>query len=171
VLACNLALNRAEAEPERAEAQLRAAAIADPLSFEPLLRLAVLESENWRRYPSAPAFERTVAYFDKAIRLNPRSASLQEQKGDVCVEVYRQARDEDALAVAVRAYRRTTELHPSSIMTRAKLALVLADAGDKRGAAAEAEEAIRLNDLTPHADQKLPADVLHRLKSLATAEN
>jgi hypothetical protein len=171
VLACNLALDRADTDPQRADAQLHAAAIADPLNFEPLNRLAALEWEHWNRYHSEATFKRIEAYIDGAMRLNPQSAPLAEQKGDMCFEVYRQSGNEEALALAAGAFQRAVDLHPNSISTRAKLAFALAEAGDAQQAAAQAAEALRLHDLTPHADQKLPDEFLERLRPLIDRPN
>jgi O-antigen ligase len=171
VLACNLALDRADTDPQRADAQLHAAAIADPLNFEPLNRLAALEWEHWNRYHSEATFKRIEAYIDRAMRLNPQSAPLAEQKGDMCFEVYRQSGNEEALALAAGAFQRAVDLHPNSISTRAKLAFALAEAGDAQQAAAQAAEALRLHDLTPHADQKLPDEFLERLRPLIDRPN
>jgi hypothetical protein len=171
VLACNLALDRADVDPERADTQLHAAAIADPLNFEPLNRLAMFEWEHWKRHPSEPAFKHFVAYIDEAMGLNPQSAAVAELKGDICFEIYRQAGTEDALSLAVCAFQQAADLHPTNISNRAKLALALAEVGDAQMAATQAADALRLNDLTPHTDQKLPDDLVDRLRPLAGGPN
>jgi hypothetical protein len=46
--------------------------------------------------------------------------------------------------------------YPTNVRLHARLAAALADAGDHKGAVAEAAEALRLDVLVPHAEKKLP---------------
>ncbi len=168
---CNLALDRADAVPEQAEQQLRAAAVADPLSAEPTRRLAALVWSQWQRYSSPAAFERFQSYIGEAQRLDPRSAPLAEQAGDVYLEVHRQTLEAEPLKSAVASYERAVTLYPTSILAHAKLALALAQVPDRAGAAAAATEALRLHELTPHADLKLDDSMVKRLRALAAEAN
>jgi hypothetical protein len=171
VLACNAELNLADVESPQAEAHLRAAAAADPRSAEPLKRLAMLEWEYWRQRPSPSAFEHWVRTIDEAARLDPHAAPIAEIKGDICLEVFRHSHQTAPLALAVEAYRRATSLYPNSGNLHAKLAVALAEAGEPREAASEAQTALHLDELTPHKDQKLAVEMLERLRPLATSAN
>ena len=55
------------------------------------------------------------------------------------------------------------QLYPNSALYRAKLAEACRAAGDQPAFRREAEAALRLDNLTPHTDKKLPADVRNRL--------
>ena len=61
------------------------------------------------------------------------------------------------------AYVEAVRLYPNSALYRAKLAEACRAAGDQPGFRREAEAALRLDNLTPHIDKKLPADVRNRL--------
>jgi O-antigen ligase len=171
VLACNAALDMADVETEQAETHLRAARAADPLNAEPPKRMAVLEWLHWQSHPSAATFDRFMTSIDETERLDPHSAPLAELKGDICHEVHRRTREARPLELAIASFERATALYPNSGTTHAKLALAWADAGKTEQARAEAVRAIVLNDLTRHSDQKLPAEMVERLQSLAGPAN
>ena len=167
VMACKLEMDRADVEPGRAESLLREAAIADPLSAEPPSRLAMLEWLRWQQRPSQATFDRVLTCIDEAQRLDPNSAPLAELKGDICLDAHQQTAADAPLRLAIEAYERAAELHPNYILARAKLAQALADAGDTSRARQQAGEALRLDALTPHPDQKLPAETIARMRALA----
>ena len=64
---------------------------------------------------------------------------------------------------AVQHYRQALDLYPNSAVCRAELAEALLSAGDREGYRQEAEEALRLDGLTPHVDKKLPAELREKL--------
>src|SRR6185312_11939810 len=64
----------------------------------------------------------------------------------------------------VRAARQATLLYPSNANLHALLAETSADISDIRAATEEADEALRLDRLMPHAEKKLPPAVLKRLE-------
>jgi len=166
VLACNAALEQAEVEPQQAEKHLRAAALGDPLSAEPLSRLAMLEWMHWQQHPSEATFGRFVSFIDEALARDPHAAPLAELKGDICFEVHRRAQYPAALQFSVSAFEQATALDPTNSLDWAKLAQALSVAGQASEARAAAGEALRLDGQTPHADQKLPADMVERLQAL-----
>ncbi|HVU90431.1 MAG TPA: O-antigen ligase family protein [Pirellulales bacterium] len=171
VLACNAELDLADVDSSHAESHLQAAAAADPQSAEPRKRLAMLEWEHWRSFPSPAAFERWTAALDDAVRLDPHAAPLAELKGDICLEAYQSTHQAEPLMMAVAAYRRAVNLYPNSGALHAKLAVALAEEGEQATAADEARVALQLDALTPHADQKLPGEMRERLQTLAEAPN
>lgn len=52
--------------------------------------------------------------------------------------------------------RRSSGLYPTNTRLRARLAVALAETGDFPAAVTQAREALRFDDLTPHAEKKLP---------------
>ncbi len=65
----------------------------------------------------------------------------------------------------VKETRIATLLYPSSAMLHARLALASAEISMFGDAVKEAEEALRLDTLTPHRDKKLPESLRKRLES------
>ena len=68
-------------------------------------------------------------------------------------------------AEIVKETRIATLLYPSSAMLHARLALASAEISEFGGAVIAAEEALRLDSLTPHRDKKLPESLRNRLES------
>jgi tetratricopeptide (TPR) repeat protein len=91
----------------------------------------------------------------RALDLAPNSANTWRMYGDRYWRAYTDKGKVDAIREAVLAYRRAVDLYPSNGPHRAKLALALRAAGDEAGFRHEAARALRLDDLTPHADKKL----------------
>jgi hypothetical protein len=69
------------------------------------------------------------------------------------------AADPAQLQAAIADYRRSVELYPNNCLRRAKLAIALRDAGEEQQSADQTAEALRLDELTPHLDQKLSAEL------------
>jgi cytochrome c-type biogenesis protein CcmH/NrfG len=69
----------------------------------------------------------------------------------------------DAIGKAVEAYREAVSLYPNSALYRARLAEAYRAAGEPLAFRREAEAALRLDQLTPHRDKKLPAELRNRL--------
>jgi hypothetical protein len=65
----------------------------------------------------------------------------------------------------VEATRRATRLNPTNAELHARLAEASAGISMFRDAASEAEEALRLDQITPHLDKKLPDQVRTRLQA------
>jgi hypothetical protein len=64
----------------------------------------------------------------------------------------------------VEAIRRATLLYPSNASLHAELAEASAEIGMMPDAVREGKEALRLDQLTPHADRKLPASLRNRIE-------
>ncbi len=58
-------------------------------------------------------------------------------------------------------------LYPNSATVQAQYAVALAEQGDLMDARRVATRALELDELTPHADKKLPDDLKARLQNLA----
>jgi len=169
VLGCQAQLRLAEREPARAVERLEAAAAADPWAAEPWRQLAAVELQRWWQEPSPDAFDRFDLATVKAWSLAPNSAPAWLAAGDL---YFRASAKTDqngkpvvaqAVVLAIGAYDKAVKLYPNSALYHAKLAEARRAAGDQAGFRHEAETALRLDNLTPHTDKKLPADVRNRL--------
>jgi hypothetical protein len=156
---CRLALLRAQTaeKPADQRALLKSAAEADPLSDEPWNQLAAIDRANWESRGNRPAFERWAQAIREVALRRPHWAAARAQAGDTYLQAFRRDRRRDDLAAAIAQYEQAVELYPNRAANHAKLAIALAAAGDADRARQAAAEALRLDELTPHADQKLPA--------------
>jgi hypothetical protein len=162
VLNCQAELRLAERQPRgRMAEHLAAAAVADPLSAEPWLQLAGLEFNRWRQTSSKEDWNRFTNARDKMLALAPRSAPAWLAAGDWASQSGDAA---DHVQYAVRAYRCAAALYPNSALVRAKLAVSLWKAGERADFRNEAESALRLDNITPHEDKKLPGELRERLR-------
>jgi hypothetical protein len=130
--------------------------------------------EQWKQ--SGSSGKRNARYLDEyaaatrdhLLRVNPRSAPAWLSVGLGWLDAYRAAPMQIELArSAAGDCQRAAELYPNSAYIRAKLAVALDAAGDAQGAKAAANEAIRLDNLMPFAEAKLPNDVRKEAQLLA----
>jgi tetratricopeptide (TPR) repeat protein len=156
---CRLALLRAQTaeKPADRRALLKAAVDADPLSDEPWNQLAAIERASWESRANRAAFERWEQVVGEAASRRPHWAAAREQAGDTYLQAFERDRRGSDLQAAVAQYEQAVELYPNHAENRAKLAIALAAAGGADRARQAAAEALRLDELSPHADQKLPA--------------
>jgi tetratricopeptide (TPR) repeat protein len=148
--------------------QLKVAAAADRLSAEPWRAVAAAEFQLCSQIPG-----RLFTAFEEAdrnvLQLAPNSAPDWLASGDWYFEAASKTDGQgsklvpDALGKAVAAYEKAVELYPNDALCRAKLAEAYRAAGQRPEFRREAEEALRLDRLTPHADRKLPAGLRSRL--------
>jgi hypothetical protein len=179
VLACNGAMGAAinaqrDNKLDEEEKQLKLAADGDPYAFEPWRYLAPMRLDQWKQSGSPgkrnPRYldEYAAATRDHLLRVNPRSAPAWLQVGLGWLEAYRTAPMQIEFArTAGGNCQKAAELYPNSAYIRTKLAVALDAAGDAQGAKAAAQEAIRLDDLMPFAEAKLPNDVREEAQHLA----
>ncbi len=165
-------LRLAEHNPDRAIVHLAAAAAADPLSVEAWQRLAEARFETWQQQPSRENFDGFQEADANMVRLAPHSASIWANSGQWYLEASAAPNIQNsnggefacaAIGRAVAAFGRAVQLYPTSANIHAKLAEVYAAAGDRAAFRREAETALRLDAVTPHADKKLPDDVRKEL--------
>jgi tetratricopeptide (TPR) repeat protein len=142
---------------------LRAAAIADPLSVEPWRELVDIAFQQWQDRPAADARREFETADDMTLRLQPHSSSGWAGSGRRFLEAFDTTHDPVDAKLAVSRFSRAVELYPNNPTLRAELALALDAAGDTKRAAAEADEARRLDAITPHADKKLSSELTKRL--------
>ena len=140
----------------KADAAFRAAAEADPHSEEPWIELASLRHSRWQTSGGAAEW---TAFAEAAAQVLARDRSSSEahtRHGHWLLAAYRRGDDPKRLDEAIVGYRRAIELFPSYNGGRAQLAWAL-HLARAPAAAAAAEEALRLDRLNPHSEQKLRA--------------
>ena len=157
-------LRRAIAQPQTAEAELQAAAAADPYAARPWLELAARAYSGWRIDRRPEALERCTDSLENALRLGPQENGLWTIAGDVYLGVFSLTKRVDHAAAAVGCFRQAVAFYPNNPLLRAKLAISLKAHGAARESRLEAAEALRLDRLTPHEDKKLPADLRNTLE-------
>jgi hypothetical protein len=162
---------------ENARKLFLAADEADRANVKPRLDQAELEFAFWKS-PGGRAFpgfwERVFIALDEANQgpwRDPNSLQvrrLQIQYARMVLDLLPSPTPRDLLSLRskiVRAARRAAQLYPTSPALRAQLAQASAEIGMFGDAVAEAEVALKLNDLTPHLDKKLPAALVGDLKA------
>jgi hypothetical protein len=160
---------------ERARDEYARAAQLDRASVSPWLALLDTEYQFWlaqKDKDDKRFWELMTKTLDDASRRNPESLDIEKRRAAIAREVL--ARSGDRLSPAdvirleaqiVAANRVATRLYPTSAILHAELAEASAGIGDTVSAAQEAEEALRLDKLTPHLDKKLPDTVRKRLEA------
>lgn len=166
VLRCQAGINEGnslvqDGEFEQAEAAYARAALADPYSAEPWMRLASLHQQlaiGLRDTSRVQQFDHAA---EEALKRDPRSHATFRQLGDMRLELYRKLGGRQQLVGAVIAYERWTQLYPNSNMAHAQLAWAYRVAGDRRLAAGQAQKALDLDKLNPHGEKKLREQQVH----------
>lgn len=155
VVRSHLEIAAARVEHDLAEEHLTAAVDADSFGFEAHRLFAQARFESWRRQPTDASRKAFDAAAESWIECRPRSSEAWNQLGAWYLAIYQQSSDPACGELALDAYRRAVELYPNSAMRRARLAQAAAAVGDKTTARQSAAEALRLDALMPHAEQKL----------------
>lgn len=149
---------------EEAERWLLAAAEADPLAAEPWRDLAALALQSWEQTGSSRSINRFRHANAAATQREPNSAAAWFSSGQWYFRAYRVGGEVGDAKAAVAAYERSVTLYPNSSLYRAELAQAYDAVGDAKGFGREAKESLRLDQLTPHADKKLPGEVREELR-------
>jgi tetratricopeptide (TPR) repeat protein len=136
-------------------AALQAASDADPLSFDLALERARLRNQWFLEQPTKTRFRLVQEDFAEAIAKNRRSYAPHALLAEASAEASRLLADRSFAKEAVEHFQAAIERYPNSNVLHAELAIALTQSGDEQAAAREAREALRLDDLTPHADKKL----------------
>jgi tetratricopeptide (TPR) repeat protein len=152
----------AEGETQRLAGQRAAALEAfrqateeDPYSPDGWERVADTAHQVWSETGSDQYYREFVAASQRMIALNDRSSFAHSQVARWWLSAYRRFGQSKHLEEAVRYCRIAIELYPNYNLGHAELAWVLHVAGNDSEAARESAEALRLDQLTPHAEQKL----------------
>ena len=149
--------------------ELQAAADADPWSSAAWVQLAGFRHRQWLEGGASPAreeFERAVL---EALRRDHRAHSLRRELGDLFLDAYAKMGDRAALGDAVALYRDAIALYPNHAPHHAQLACALWAAGERNAGRVAAREALRLDALNPHREQKLDAQRLRTVESATSA--
>jgi O-antigen ligase len=163
---------------EEAERAFKLAAIEDGYSARPWLSLASLHWMMWRERGSKVEDLRWMQIpicYDMAsvAPRNPQAWALHSERAVSIHELVRQLGPRlDAMQLTayrgkiVEATRTASRLNPTNSELHARLAQASADMMIFSDAVNEANEALRLDRITPHADRKLPKDLRLRLEDL-----
>jgi tetratricopeptide (TPR) repeat protein len=114
-----------------------------------------LHHARWLATGSSSARQAFADTVEQLVRHHPHSSPLRRNLGDWYLQAYRQLGDAAALRQAVEAYQEAVERYPNHSFARAQLAWALHLAGEQEQASAAAAEALRLDELNPHQEQKL----------------
>jgi hypothetical protein len=163
---------------EEAERAFELAAREDGYSARPWTSLAALHWMVWRQRGAKVEDLRWMKVpmcYDMASTppRNPQSWSLHDERAirihDLLAELSSRLDPAQLTRLKgkiVEATRTASRLNPTSSELHARLAQASADIQMFGDAASEAEEALRLDRITPHADRKLPEGLRRRLEDL-----
>jgi tetratricopeptide (TPR) repeat protein len=163
------AADAARGDLDRAEQDLLNAARADRASAAPWVALSDLRWRLWLQRPSPRSFQNYEQALLRAVTARPYQVSLWLRLGDAYLSGYQTLKDRNYLDTAIDSYRQAVRLYPHHAREHAKLSLALAIAGRRETAEAEAAEAVRLDQATPHADQKLRPELRAELAGAGLA--
>ena len=130
------------------------AAQADPWSPDPWDQLAETTNEWWLKTGDHSLEDRFQEASRENLARNKRSSHSYMQTGHRWLAAYRRFDNQAHLEQAIQHYRIAVKLYPNYNFGHAQLAWALHLAGDPT-AEIEAEEAIRLDLINPHQEQKL----------------
>jgi O-antigen ligase len=169
------AMASARTDPAEAENHLCQAAEADPLAGAPWERLAALAVARIQRPPSPEATRQSLSdfnrYREEALERVPHSAASWYFFGELSLTLFRETGDREHLRQAVGDIEKAIELYPNNCRYRAQFAEALFELGEASEATRQAAEALRLDELTPHTDKKLPDEQRMRLLRTIRSED
>jgi predicted Zn-dependent protease len=139
------------------------AADADPWLREPRRQLAETGLGQWAVTDAAGRHNRNFLYdfqhwIEEEERVDPLSTEVWQAAAAGWVEIYRASGQAARGDAAVAAARRAVELYPNSPVLQFDLAETLHTTHHPGPAKAAAQEALRLDGLTPHDDKKLSTE-------------
>lgn len=169
VVTASRAMAEGAASSENAEDWFAAAAEADPLDSQPWAQLAIGRFATWQRQPDPAHWQAFEQALTRLLELRPEHSTAWSFAGDCYRAAAEQSADPARWPAALAAYRQAVKLYPEQALRRAKLALALAQAGDRAAAVVEAEKSLALDRITPHADQKLPPEVRQAIERLVAS--
>ncbi|PQO34813.1 MULTISPECIES: O-antigen ligase family protein [Pirellulaceae] len=149
------------------EQYAQAATIADPWSKDGPAMLANVYYQSWMNNADAPpaARQQLLEKFENALDEEfsraGHSFPLHLSVGDWFLDMYRQSGNPEFLLEAIDHYRETVRLYPNRAIHHAQLAWALHLANMPEESTAEAQEALRLDKLNPHAERMLENLKIH----------
>ncbi|SIO65765.1 O-Antigen ligase [Singulisphaera sp. GP187] len=177
IAAADAALRATPPKFEVAEAAYKEAYAFDKYSARPWLGLAFEKYQEWESRGAKPEDARWKTIPASMVEAvspprNPNSWTLHRERAKVTRQLLNQLGDKlkpgeltTYRANIVEATRRASRLYPSNATLHAELALASAEIGMYGDAANEAEEALRYDDNTSHADKKLAAPLRKQIKA------
>ncbi len=160
---------------ERAAAAYQTAKEADRYNARPWLGDAYLQLLIWKSHGSKPGDLRWKTIPVLLLKAasgdrNPDAWTLHSERAKITVELLKQVGQSlspreiiPLQAGIVEATRTASRIYPTNASLHARLADASADVSMFADAAAEAEEALRLDDLNPHLDKKLAPAIRQKL--------
>jgi hypothetical protein len=152
--------------PQRAAQLYAQAAESDPLSAEPLVRLADLAVARGD-------FETAVRYARLAIAADPHSPALYRLLGHIYLTRFGQRSDVPLAESAAEALREAVLRYPSSARLQAEAALASDAAGNAVAARQHAERALEIDEISRregHLDKYLPDSLRMEVQRLSRVE-
>ena len=143
---------------------------ADPYSPEPVQRLGELHFQRWRRNGSERDFDEAVRYGRLAIERDPASNLGYRQLGRWYLERAESRASAADAKTAGEFLSQAVERYPHSAPLRADLAQALDQSGQAEPAAAQARQALELNQINRdagHIEKFLPEELQKTLKRIA----
>jgi hypothetical protein len=147
--------------------ELAAKAIAaDPLSGDAQIALADAALYDWRMTNSEDSHRQFTEADRRAQQLSPHLAAVWHASGMRHKLAYEQSKDAkpQELAEWIRSLKKAVEYYPASPLYHGNLALAYDMAGNHAAALEEAGLALHYDELTPHEDKKLPAELRKKLE-------
>ncbi len=171
VLALRASLARAanpELNPQTRFGLMLQAGAADWASAEPFMAIAELSAEQVRTDPSSTEWPQNLVKAARGVMaLHGHSSANARRLGGLFREVYAVTGNTGAADRCVDLTRVAAMFYPNSALLQAEYALALDLVSNKKSARRVAERALELDELTPHADKKLPGDLRQRMRELA----
>lgn len=170
-----LAARRGDWQAMERHAQLATA--ADTWSKEGPSALASVYFQGWVNNPDASlevrqplldSFEDALA---KTFARAGHSFPLHNTSGEWMLDIYRQSDNPDDLLAAIDHFREATRLFPNRAIHHAQLSWALHLAGLRDESLTHANEALRLDELNPHAERYLNRLKIHDPGPWKTVEN
>lgn len=127
----------------------------DPWSELAWQQQSQLAFAQWQNDDRGAGREQVLAAMAQLQRVRPDVAARYRSLATGFHMAYRERKDKEDLAEAIRLQKRATELAPGEAIGFAQLAYWLEQAGDPLAAKQAAEKALQLDELNPHADRAL----------------
>lgn len=164
-----------EGRVEQARRDYRAAATADPLGHAACNKLAELALRDWLTgaRTADEDFDRCLEWSRQALDRFPRDLTALQTIGQAYLIRYEKSREPRHARQAADAFTQAVDFYPNSAHFQALSAEALWKADEKGAAAAFAERALELNDISGqrgHLDKLLPEQRVLLLRRIATEE-
>jgi hypothetical protein len=143
---------------------------ADPLSSEPWQVAAQLSARRLAENPGDGKWQhRLITAAGSVAMLESQNSAAASACADMFREVY-VTNPDPKLAEIIVGYRRAAAgLYPNSAVVQGAYALSLETAEKAKPARRAAARALELDELTPHADKKLPEEMRKQLEQLVAS--